>query len=96
MEELFRALTPWPMAQGIFIGLAIAGAGVWAIHKGLQDKKAREPGIEDMKADWAAREQLRHIHDNSFANVRLQEKSNELLVQVLAAVNRFNDDRWNK
>jgi hypothetical protein len=89
MEEFLKALAPWPLAQGIAIGLIIAAIGVWAIRKGLQDKRDREPAIETMKAEWAMREQLRHIHENSFEMV-------EHLKTIAAAMNRIADDRWNK
>lgn len=39
MEELLKALGPWPMAQGIVIGLLVAAAGFWAIRRGLQDNQ---------------------------------------------------------
>ncbi|BAL76019.1 hypothetical protein [Bradyrhizobium cosmicum] len=37
MEELLKALGPWPVAQGVVIGLIVAAAGFWAIRRGLQD-----------------------------------------------------------
>ncbi|MCK1503140.1 MULTISPECIES: hypothetical protein [unclassified Bradyrhizobium] len=39
MEELLKALGPWPVAQGIVIGLLVAAAGFWAIRRGLQDNQ---------------------------------------------------------
>jgi hypothetical protein len=39
MDELLKALGPWPVAQGIVIGLLVAAAGFWAIRKGLQDNQ---------------------------------------------------------
>ncbi|WP_448031561.1 hypothetical protein [Bradyrhizobium liaoningense] len=39
MEELLKALGPWPVAQGMVIGLLVAAAGFWAIRRGLQDNQ---------------------------------------------------------
>ncbi|MBR0855680.1 hypothetical protein [Bradyrhizobium liaoningense] len=47
MEELLKALGPWPMVQGIVIGLLVAAAGFWAIRRGMQDSaRARDEGGE--------------------------------------------------
>lgn len=97
MEEALKALGPWPMAQGIAIGLIIAALGGWAFQRGLRDRnRDREPSLEEAKAKWELYGQIRHIHQNSFEMVKHAEKSNELLAGVLAALNRFNDNRWNK
>lgn len=96
MEEVLKALSPWPQAQGILIGLIIAALGVWAFRKGLLDSKKSEPNVEDIKARWELQKAIAHIHDNSFDMVKLQERSNELAEQILAAINRLTDTRWNK
>lgn len=94
MKELIEALGPWPTLQGIVIGMIVAGAGVWAILRGLQGR-GREPQLEEAKARWEVHNWLRHIHDNSFQIVDLLERQNDLATQLLAAINRFNDHRWN-
>lgn len=95
MDELLKALTPWPTVQGIAIGIIVAGVGIWAMKKGLQDKSRAET-IEDAKAKWELFERIRHMHENSFAIVKLLERSNDLNEDILAAINRSNDMRWNK
>ena len=42
MKELVEALAPWPLAQGIVIGILVAAAGFWAMRRGLQDRNRRE------------------------------------------------------
>jgi len=95
MDEVLKGLGPWPTAQGIAIGLIIAGIGFYAMRLGLQNKN-RDAPIEDVKAKWELYAQIRHIHENSFDIVKLLERSNDLAEQSLAAMNRFNDTRWNK
>ncbi len=101
MEELFKALNPWPQAQGIVIGLAIAGVAFWAVRRGLQDGRKRDAAVvpvqpvklehtdEEKRLHWIAHEQLENIEKNSFKMV-------DLLKTIAEAVNRFNDTRWNK
>lgn len=95
MDELIKALGPWPLLQGIALGTIVAATGAWAIRKGLQSSRKSDVPIEDMRAEWAAYEQLRHIHENSFEIVECLKRSNDLAAQILAALNRFNDMRWN-
>ncbi len=103
MEEALKALAPWPTAQGILIGIIIAGIGVWVMRRGLQDYRKNEPDVEDIKAKWELQKAMAHIHENSFAIVKLLEKSNELAERsnehaeaILAALNRVFDTRWNR
>lgn len=95
MDELLKALGPWPTVQGIAIGIIVAGVGLWAMRRGLQGSN-KDPHLEDVKAKWQLYDQIRHIHENSFDMVKLLERSNDLAEQMLAAINRFNDTRWNK
>lgn len=95
MGELLNALTPYPMALGIAIGLIIAAIGVWAMRKGMQER-AKETPIEDVKARWETHGRIGHIHENSFEIVKLLEKANDIAELQLAALNRLFDTRWNK
>jgi len=96
MGELLNALTPYPMALGIAIGLIIAAVGVWAMRKGMQDRRERDTPIEDVKARWETNTRIGHIHENSFDIVKLLERSNDLAEAQLAVMNRIADGRWNK
>jgi hypothetical protein len=95
MKELIEALGPWPTLQGVVIGMAVAGIGAWAILRGLQGDDRKPQQLEEAKAKWEAHNWLREIHDNSSLLVDLMQKSNELSTQLLQAINRFNDNRWN-
>jgi hypothetical protein len=102
MEEVLKALGPWPTVQGIAIGIVVAAVGIWAMRRGMQDSKKSEPNVEDIKARWELQKWMAHIHENSFDIVKLLEKSNELsersnelLEQTIAAINRVFDTRWN-
>lgn len=106
MEEVVKALAPWPVLQGIVIGLLVAAAAFWAMRRGLQENRRRE-GLDiqpirlhltddEKRAQWAAYEQLGHLHENSFAMVKHLEKLIEGQLQLLAALNRIPDSRWNK
>ena len=96
MDEILKALGPWPTVQGIAIGIIVAAVGVWAMRRGMQDSRKSEPDVEDIKARWELQKAMGHIHENSFEMVKCLERSNELAEQILAALNRFNDNRWNK
>lgn len=96
MGELLNALTPYPMALGIAIGLIIAAIGVWAMRKGMQERSAKETPIEDVKARWETHARIGHMHENSFEIVKLLEKANDIAEAQLAALNRLFDTRWNK
>lgn len=96
MEELLKALGPWPLVQGIVIGIIVAAIGAWAIRRGLQDfSKKTEPSIEDIKSRWEFNKAIEHMHENSFEIVDLLKRGNELAEQNLAATNRLFDTRWN-
>ncbi len=100
MKELLDALNPFPLAQGILIGLVVAAGGFWAVRRGLQDSRKRdslpvevarvhiELSDEEKRLEWIAYEQLENIEKNSF-------KMAELLKSIAEAVNRLADNRWN-
>lgn len=86
MDEVTKALGPWPILQLVF-GLVVLGLGVWSIIRGLKGKDG-VPSHEDQRAEWAAYEQLRNIEENSFKMVALLEKLTD-------AVNRLSGVLWN-
>jgi len=100
MKELIDALNPFPLAQGMVIGLIVAAAGFWAVRRGLQDNRKREGAPADVqrvhvelsdeekRLQWTAYEQLENLEKNSFAAVKLLEK-------IAEGVNRLGDTRWN-
>ena len=96
MEELLKALGPWPTVQGIAIGIIVCGIGIWAMKRGLDKSRSNEPDLEEVKAKWELYTQIRHLHENSFVIIKLLERSNDMAEQQLAALNRSNDARWNK
>jgi hypothetical protein len=95
MKELLELLGPWPMLQGILLGILVATGAGWAARRGLQAGSTEPKDLEEIKAKWKVYEQLDHIHENSFALVKLQEQSNEIGRQIVAALNRLADARWN-
>lgn len=86
LEELGKALGPWPILQ-VFFGLSILGAGIYAIVRGARGKQDNM-NLEDRRAEWAAREQLRNIEENSFKIASSNEK-------VVEAINRLSSVLWN-
>lgn len=96
MKEVLEALAPWPVIQGIAIGLVIAGLGVWALLRGMQDQKKDEPAVEDLKARWEMQKAIAHIHENSFKILACLEQQNDIGERLLAALNRLADQRWNR
>jgi hypothetical protein len=97
MKEVLEALAPWPVIQGIVIGLIIAGIGVWAMLRGLQDRQKKpDPGVEDLQARWEMQQAIAHMHENSFEIVKLLEKQNDIGERMLAAINRLADSHWNR
>jgi len=105
MEELVKALGPWPMVQGIVIGLFVAAAGFWAIRKGLQDSRKETGHVprvvriehtdEEKRWQWEAYKQLGHIEKNSFEIAKHSEDAVELLREVAKGINRMADAYWN-
>jgi hypothetical protein len=86
LEELTKALGPWPLLQ-VFFGMTVLGTGVYAIVRGARGK-SDDINIEDKRAEWAAREQLRNIEENSFKIASSNEK-------ILDAINRLSSVIWN-
>lgn len=95
MEELLKALGPWPLVQGIVIGFIVAAIGTWAVRRGFQDSKKNGSSIEDIKSKWEMQKAIINLQDNSFDMVKLLERGNEIQEQQLAAINRIFDTRWN-
>lgn len=95
MDKLIEALGPWPMVQRMVLGLIVAAIGIWAMRRGFQDSRKIEPEIEDIRARWELQKAIGHIHENSFEMVRHLERSNEIAEQLLAAIQRITDARWN-
>lgn len=95
MDEILKALAPWPMLQGIMLGLLVAAGGAWAMKRGFQDSKKTEPSVEDLQARWEMQKALAHIHENSFVIVDLLKKQNDLAERMLAALNRIGDNLFN-
>lgn len=83
LDELGKALGPWPILQ-LVLGIAVLGAGIWAIVRG-----SRGEGEKDKRAEWAAYDQLRHIEENTFKLVALQEK-------MVDTINRLTSVLWNR
>ncbi|CUT12556.1 hypothetical protein BF49_7140 [Bradyrhizobium sp.] len=105
MEEVLKALGPFPVAQGIVIGILVAAAGFWAIRKGLQDSRRGEGEVartvriehsdEEKRWQWEAYKQLGHLEKNSFDQVKHSEDTVDLLREVLKGINRIADGRFN-
>jgi hypothetical protein len=106
MKEVLEALSPWPLVQGLVIGLVIAGIGVWAMVRGLRESSREGPALvaevrveksdEEKRREWEAFRDLDHIAKNSFELVKLLEQMVTLQRALLEAMNRFNDSRWNR
>lgn len=106
MKEAIEALAPWPVIQGIVIGLIIAGIGIWAMVRGMREGTSAGPPTltqvvrveltdEEKRREWEAFRDIDHLSKNSFEIVRLLEQMVEQQRGILEAVNRFNDNRWN-
>lgn len=83
MEEVAKALGPWPILQTIF-GVIVLLLGVWSIIRGIKGKDY----ADDQRADWEARNQLQNIEQNTFKIV----ESNQKLVE---AIDRLATVMWN-
>lgn len=94
MEDLLKALGPWPTLQGIAIGIVVCSVGIWAMRRGMQFGGKDVP-IEDVKARWKLYEQIDTIEQNSWKMVEAAQKANELLARALETLNRIADKRWN-
>lgn len=96
MDKLIEALGPWPMVQGMVLGLVVAAIGIWAMRRGMQENSLKgENAIEDIRARWELQKAIGHIHENSFEMVEQLKRGNDLAEQMVSAVNRLNDTRWN-
>lgn len=88
LDELTKALGPWPILQ-LVLGIAVLGAGIWAIVRGTRSDDKDKNDIANRRAEWAAYDQIRHIEENTFKIVASQEK----MVEV---VNRLATVIWNR
>lgn len=82
------------MVQGMVLGLIVAAAGFWAMRRGLQDSRKNNE-VEDIRARWELQKAIGNIHENSFDMVKQLERANELTEQMIMALNRLADHRWN-
>jgi hypothetical protein len=99
MDELIKSLGPWPMIQGLVIGMIVAAAGIWAIRRGIQDSRKNRidsESLEGIRAKWAAYQQLEHIENNSFEIAALLEKMIEGQARLHEVLNRIADTKWNR
>jgi hypothetical protein len=96
MEELLKALGPWPTVQGIAIGIIVAGVGIWAMRRGLQDKSRGDPPLEEKRQEWLAYKQLENIEQNSWKIAAALERQVEILTHLHETLNRIFDARWNR
>lgn len=89
LEEISKALAPWPLLQYTFTVILVIG-GIYAIMRGLNKGREtpQQDSYEDKKSEWAAYKQLEHIEENTFRLVVLQEKTIE-------AINHLTDAIWN-
>ena len=89
LDELSKALGPWPVLQMLF-GIMVLAAGAYAVVKGINNsKQVSTQSIDDMKTEWEAYKQLKNIEENTFRSVVLQEKTIE-------AINRLTENIWNR
>ncbi|WP_407146220.1 hypothetical protein [Bradyrhizobium sp. ORS 86] len=107
MKDLVEALAPWPVVQGIVIGLLVAGAAFWAMRRGLQDRNRHEAGAdepqpvrlvftdEEKRLEWGAYQQLENIEQNTFKMALTLEQLLEATRRQTEAMNRHNDIMWN-
>lgn len=88
LEKLTEALGPWPILQ-LVLGIAVLGAGIWAIVRGTRSDDKDKNDIADRRAEWSAYEQLKNIELNTFKIVASQEK-------MVETVNRLASVIWNR
>lgn len=86
MDEVTKALGPWPILQMVF-GLVVLGLGIWSIIRGIRGKEDKDSD-EDKRAEWKAYNQLSNIEQNTFRIAAAQEK-------IVESVNRLVDVIWN-
>lgn len=94
MEEVAKALGPWPILQMIF-GLVILGLGVWSIMRGLKGKE-ENMRLEDRRQEWAAFEQLKNIEENTFKMIEHQKTVIDTQRAIVQAVNQLTSVLWNR
>jgi hypothetical protein len=95
MEEITKALGPWPFLQFVF-GVVVLGLGVWSISRGLKGKEEKSFQIEDKRAEWAAYDQLKNIEENTFKMVENQKILGENQKSIVESVNRLTSVLWNR
>ena len=89
MEEITKALGPWPLLQFVF-GVVVLGLGIWSIMRGLRGKEEKPfQSLEDKRAEWAVMEQIKNIEENSFKLVDGQR-------QLTDAINRLTSVLYNR
>jgi hypothetical protein len=84
MEEVAKALGPWPILQTVF-GTLILLLGVWSIIRGIRGKDY----ADDRRAEWEAYNQLENIEQNTFKIVESNQK-------IAEALDRLASIMWNR
>lgn len=83
VEEITKALTPWPLLQ-YFLGLLIFLGGVWFIVRGVTGKE----GKEDERERWETYQRVENI-ERDIAKIR---ESNQ---RLLEAIQQLTSILWN-
>jgi hypothetical protein len=93
MDKIAEALGPYPGLQLVF-GLAVLGFGLFSIYRGAVGKDSSR--AETQRQQWEAYKQLEEIEQSQRRLVSLMERNNELLSQVIEAVNRWGSFFFNR
>lgn len=88
MDEVTKALGPWPILQLMF-GVTILALGVLAVVRGFKGKEGTSSSSENQRAVWLAFEHIKNIEENSFKFLELQK-------ETLDAIKTLSSVLWNR
>lgn len=91
MDEITKALGPWPVLQFMFGAIILLG-GTLVVFKGISNsKKSDAVQVDDQREKWEAYNQLENIEQNTFKILEQQRTMIDLTRQLLHAINGTND-----
>ncbi len=99
MEELSKALGPWPILQ-FALGAIIFLGGAFMVYKGISGSRSSPPSLpptmpagstEEERARWRTYEAIENIEEQVFKLAEQQRVQIELTRQLVSMLDRVND-----
>lgn len=98
MDEITKALGPWPVLQFAFGALILLG-GAWVVLKGVHNSKHGDnspANMDDQRERWEAYNRLENIEDCCFKIVEQQRTMIGAIQSLDASFRQLTAALWNR